>query len=63
MDDEPPLVDVATLLLDRLEVGEFSWLIGVGFLVIFCWLLLKIPVMLITTGTRLLLGLVNVSAD
>lgn len=62
-EDLPPYVALADRIMERLEVGEFSWLIGVGVLVCFCWLLLKIPVLLITAGTRLLLGLVNVSAE
>lgn len=59
--DAAAFIAFADRTMDRLELGEYSWLIGVGCLAIFCWLLVKIPVMLITLGTQLLLGLVNVS--
>ena len=63
VEEVPPMIILAERIMDRLETGSYSWLIGVGVLVVFCWLLLKIPIMLITLGTRLLLGLVNVSAE
>ena len=61
--DVPAYIALADRVMDRLEGGQYSWLIGVGVLVVFCWLLVKVPVMLITLGTRLLVGLVNVSSD
>jgi hypothetical protein len=62
-DTMPHFVAFADRVMERLELGDFSWLVGVGFLTAFCWLLVKIPAMLITLGTRLLLGLLNERAN
>ncbi len=63
VDDSPDFIQFADHVLNRLEMGQYSWLIALGILVIFCWLLVKIPGMLITLGTQLLLGLVNVKTE
>lgn len=63
VDDRPDFIQLADHVLNRLELGQYSWLIALGILVVFCWLLVKIPGMLITLGTQLLLGLVNVKTD
>ncbi len=63
MDDRPDFIQFADHVLNRLELGQYSWLIALGILVTFCWLLVKIPGMLIMLGTQLLLGLVNVKTE
>ena len=62
-EDTPDFIRFADHVLNRLEMGQYSWLIALGVLVVFCWLLVKIPGMLITLGTQLLLGLVNVKTE
>jgi len=63
VDDRPDFIQFADHVLNRLELGQYSWLIALGILVTFCWLLVKIPGMLIMLGTQLLLGLVNVKTE
>lgn len=63
VDNRPEFIQFADHVLNRLELGQYSWLIALGILVIFCWLLVKIPGMLIMLGTQLLLGLVNVKTE
>jgi hypothetical protein len=64
VDEEiPAYIGIVDRILEQLENGEFGWLAGMAMLALFCWFLVKIPTMLITLGSRLLLGLVNVGSD
>lgn len=48
---------LAERALDSLEAGDVNWLLGLALLVAFCWIIGKIPGMLVLAGTRLLVEL------
>lgn len=52
-------LNFANSVLDRFQAGHFSWLLGMGFLALFCWVLGKIPGVMITAGARVLVDLLN----
>lgn len=53
------ILNFANTVLDRFEAGHFSWLAGMCFLVIFCWILGKVPGVMISTGTSVLVALLK----
>ncbi|MBX3180470.1 MAG: hypothetical protein KF886_24230 [Candidatus Hydrogenedentes bacterium] len=50
-------IALAERALDSLEAGNVNWLLGLALLVAFCWIIGKIPGMLVLAGTRLLVEL------
>ena len=61
--EDNPWLDLARQLLDFVEAGTANWLLGLAFLVAFCWILGKIAFVLITAGTKLLVDLFKVGSD
>lgn len=57
--DTELILNFANTVLDRFEAGHFSWLAGMCFLVIFCWILGKVPGVMISTGTSVLVALLK----
>lgn len=58
-DDTEQFLNFADSVLDRFEKGEFSWLAAMFFLVVFCWILGKIPGVMISLGSGLVTALLN----
>lgn len=58
-----PWLDLAEQALQMLETGQLNWLAGMAFLVLFCWLLVKVPVLMITTGSRIMVDLFRIGKD
>lgn len=57
--DTKLVLGFADSVLDRFQAGHFSWLLGMGFLAFFCWVLGKVPGVMLFAGTRVLLELLN----
>lgn len=58
-DDTKLFLDFANSVLNRFELGHFSWLVGMCFLAVFCWVLGKIPGVMISAGAKVLVELLN----
>lgn len=58
-DDAELFLNFASSVLDRFEAGHFSWLVGMCFLAIFCWILGKVPGVMISVGAKVLVELLN----
>lgn len=58
-DDAELFLNFASSVLDRFEAGHFSWLAGMCFLAVFCWTLGKVPGVMISVGTKVLVELLN----
>lgn len=61
--EENPWVGLAGQALEALEAGSFNWFAGLALLVAFCWILGKIPALIITTGLRVLVDLFKVGSE
>ena len=58
-DDAELFLNFASSVLDRFEAGHFSWLVGMCFLAVFCWILGKVPGVMISVGAKVLVELLN----
>lgn len=58
-DDAELFVNFANSVMDRFEAGHFSWLAGMCFLAVFCWILGKVPGVMISVGAKVLVELLN----
>ena len=58
-DDAELFLNFASSVLDRFEAGHYSWLVGMCFLAVFCWILGKVPGVMISVGAKVLVELLN----
>lgn len=58
-DDAELFLNFASSVLDRFDAGHYSWLVGMCFLAVFCWILGKVPGVMISVGAKVLVELLN----
>lgn len=57
--DTKLVLGFADSVLERFQAGHFSWLLGMCFLAVFCWILGKVPGVMISVGAKVLVELLN----
>jgi len=58
--DHHPWLTFGERVLEHLETGDLGWIAGLALLVAFCWVMGKIPAIMLSTGTKVLVDLFKI---
>lgn len=57
---QDPWLTFGERVLNHLETGDLGWVAGMAFLVALCWIMGKIPAVMLSTGTKVLVDLFKI---